>query len=55
MKEAEIGSDRFELLQELNEKMQHIAKTPRWVEWPTKVHSCRKRDQENVIIRGKMC
>ncbi|NUC74731.1 hypothetical protein HTZ84_20940 [Haloterrigena sp. SYSU A558-1] len=55
MKQAELGSERFELLEELNEKMQHIAKTPRWVEWPTKVHTQRKQDEEQVIIRGTMC
>lgn len=55
MKDAEEGTDRYELLQELNEKMQHIAKTPRWVEWPTKVHSQRKTDEQEVVVRGEMC
>mgnify|MGYP007072972006 CR=1 FL=1 len=54
MKQAEIDSNRFYIYQELNEKMQHIAKTPRWVEWPKKIHNSLENAQDRVIVKKKL-
>jgi hypothetical protein len=53
MKQAEIGSDRFHIYEELNEKMQHIAKTPRWVEWPKTIHNSLENAQKEVIVKTR--
>jgi hypothetical protein len=31
--------------------MQHIAKTPRWVEWPTEVKSDLQKAEKEIIVR----
>lgn len=39
----------------IQEKMQNIARTPRWVEWGTHIHKKMKKNIEEVIIKGKHC
>ncbi len=54
MKKADIGSKEYYIYQELNEKMQHIAKTPRWVEWPKKIHNSLENAQAEVIVKKRL-
>ena len=42
-------------VQKLNERMQNIAKTPRWVIWGTHVHKNMKQNEKEIIIKGKPC
>ena len=53
MKQAKDGSKEHYIYQELNEKMQHIAKTPRWVEWPKKIHNSLENAQKEVVVKKK--
>jgi len=53
--ESEPRTERYKLLQYINEKMQNIAKMPRWVEWNTYIHKKRAKDEEEIIIKGRHC
>ena len=39
----------------IQEKMQNIAKTPRWVEWGTHIHKKMKNNIREIIIKGRHC
>jgi len=39
----------------INEKMQNIAKLPRWIEWSAKIHKSMKNNEKDIIIKGKHC
>lgn len=54
MKLNDYPSKEYYIYQELNEKMQHIAKTPRWVEWPTRVHNDLKNAHSNVVTKRRV-
>lgn len=41
------------LLQRINERMQHIAKAPRWVEWPRHVHRKMPNNIRKCVERGE--
>ncbi len=34
------------------EEMQHIAKSPRWVEWGQKVHGKMRENVKEIVVRG---
>ena len=39
----------------IQEKMQNIAKTPRWIEWDVHIHKKMSKNIQKVKIRGKHC
>jgi len=39
----------------IQEKMQNIARMPRWVEWGTYVHKKMKNNIKEISIQGKHC
>ena len=39
----------------IQEKMQNIAKTPRWVEWGTHIHKKMSDNIRDVVVKGKHC
>lgn len=39
----------------IQEKMQNIAKTPRWVEWGTHIHKRMANNIKDIIIKGHHC
>ena len=45
----------YKFLQWLNERMQNIARTPRWVEWGTRVHKKMSENKKDIIIKGRHC
>lgn len=54
MLKAETPKTRpHRLLQRINERMQHIAKAPRWVEWGTVIHRKMADNENDVTIRGQ--
>lgn len=55
LKEYPVKSNEFRLLQIINEKMQNIAKTPRWVEWGKKVHKKMSNNLKEIKIKGRHC
>lgn len=55
LKTLEPRSPLHRRVQKLNERMQNIAKTPRWVEWGTKVHKKMAQNEREIIIKGKPC
>lgn len=42
-------------LSELNQEMQHIAKLPRWVEFPHTVTHNWKKIEKEIVIKGRHC
>lgn len=55
MKAPELRTEQLKLLQYINERMQNIARMPRWVVWGTHVHSDRKKDERYIVISGRHC
>jgi len=53
LKASEPKSERYQLLQTINERMQNIAKMQRWVEWGTRRHKHMKNNRREIIVRGK--
>ncbi len=45
----------YKILQHINEKMQNIAKLPRWIEWGTTITHDWNKIESNIIIKGKKC
>lgn len=43
------------LLQELNNRMQQIAKTPRFVVWGRKPHRHMKNNKKEIVVKGRHC
>ena len=39
----------------IQEKMQNIAKTPRWVEWGTYIHKKMSNNIKDIKIKGRHC
>ena len=39
----------------IQEKMQNIAKTSRWVEWGTHIHKKMSNNIKEVVIKGRHC
>lgn len=39
----------------IQEKMQNIAKTPRWVEWGTHVHKKMQNNIKEIVVKGRHC
>ncbi len=39
----------------IQEKMQNIARTPRWVEWGTLIHKKMSNNIKEIQIKGKHC
>ena len=55
VKEMLRADPRNKTLQYINEKMQNIAKLPRWVEFPhTTTHNWRNIEKQ-IVIKGKHC
>jgi len=55
LKEAEVKSERWKLLQFFNERLQNIARMPRWVEFPkTTTHNWRDIEKR-IIVKGRHC
>ena len=48
-----IKSPKWKLLQKINQKMQNIAKTPRWVEFPKTVTHNWKTIEKGIVVKGK--
>lgn len=53
-------ADRYNLrektfLGKLNERMQNIAKTPRWVEWNTHIHKKMRNNEREIKVKGRHC
>lgn len=42
-------------IKEIQEEMQNIAKTPRWVEWSQNVHKKMSNNEREIIIKGRHC
>lgn len=42
-------------LRYIQEKMQNIARSPRWVEWPKHVHKKMKNNISKLVIKGRHC
>ena len=42
-------------LAHIQEKMQNIARTPRWVEWGRHIHKKMSRNIQDIKIKGKHC
>lgn len=42
-------------IKKIQEKMQNIAKTPRWIEWGKKVHKDMKNNEKEITVKGKHC
>lgn len=42
-------------IKKIQEEIQNIAKTPRWVEWGTQVHKKMTQNEKEIIIRGRHC
>lgn len=42
-------------IKKIQEKMQNIAKMPRWIEWGTYVHKNMKQNIKDIKIKGKHC
>jgi len=42
-------------IKKIQEKMQNIAKLPRWIEWGDHVHKNMKQNEKDIIIKGKHC
>jgi hypothetical protein len=53
LKASVIRTERHRLLQAINERMQHIAKMPRWVEWPVGTGCHADRDEPLVVVKGR--
>jgi len=53
LRAATPRTERHRLLQSINERMQHIAKMPRWVEWPSNTSAHADRDELLVVVRGR--
>ena len=45
----------IKLLQHINEKMQNIAKMPRWVEFPPTTTQNWRKIEEEIFIQGRHC
>jgi hypothetical protein len=39
----------------IQEKMQNIAKNPRWIEWGTHVHKKMGANEREIVIKGNHC
>lgn len=52
LKASTPKTERHRLLQEINERMQNIAKMPRWVEWGTHRHRSMKNNRKEIIVKG---
>ena len=55
MKEADKKSDSYYILCHINESMQNISKMPRWIEWNKHIHRKMKKNEQEVIVKGKRC
>jgi len=55
MLKEEKDKERLKFLHKLNEKMQNIARMPRWVEWPDTTTRNWKKIEEGIVIRGRNC
>ena len=53
LKASTPRTERHRLLQRINEQMQHIAKMPRWVEWPQQMHRHMARSEARCVVRGE--
>lgn len=42
-------------IKKIQEEMQNIAKTPRWVEWGRYVHKDMSGNDKEIIIKGRHC
>lgn len=48
-------SREYKLVSSIYAPMQHIAKSPRWVEWGTHVHRSMNQNIKECVVRGKPC
>ena len=48
-----VGSDEHKFLSWLNQRMQNIAKIPRWVEWPKTTTHNFKNVENKIVIKGR--
>lgn len=55
LKASEVKTERYRLLQEVNMRMQNIAKMPRWIEWGNHRHKHMKNNRREIVIKGKSC
>lgn len=55
LKEKEVNSKEWRFLQWLNERMQNIAKTPRWVEFPAKTSKNWRNIEREIVVKGRHC
>jgi len=53
MKESKINTVEYKIYSRLNERMQNIAKLPRWVEFPKSITHNLKNIERDIIIKGK--
>lgn len=42
-------------IKQIQSEMQNIAKTPRWIEWGTKIHKKMSNNIKDITIRGRHC
>lgn len=47
--------EMVKLLNNINQAMQHIAKMPRWIEFPRTITHNWKKIEKEIIIKGKHC
>jgi hypothetical protein len=55
LKAAPIKSEIYYLLQEINARMQNIAKMPRWVEWGKVRHKNMRQNEREIVVKGRPC
>jgi hypothetical protein len=52
LKNATPKTTEYKLLQQLNTRMQNIAKMPRWVEWGTYRHNKMRNNRKDIVVKG---
>lgn len=53
LKTSTVKSERYHLLQDINARMQNIAKMQRWVEWGTHRHKSMKNNRKEITLKGR--
>ncbi len=49
------NKEKINLLHYINAELQHIAKQPRWIEWPITITHDWDKIESQIIIKGKKC